>query len=108
MSTPTSRVLETGGRLSDLIAAYAELKPRVDDLSARLKTLSDAIKVELMAANPGTNSIVVVHPALPQPLRLSYVERWDLDAKRLKVEDPETYVRYARKGGSWVLKAVRG
>jgi hypothetical protein len=104
MSDPTP----TPNRLNDLLAAYAELKPAADESAARLKAVTDAIKHELRAADPSAAQFNLNHPALAQPLRVSYVERWDLDASRLKAEDPETYVRFARKGGSWQLRAVKG
>lgn len=95
-----------GSRLDDLLAMYAQLKPQVDENATRLKAVTDAIKIELMAASPQARRIEVGHPALVQPLRLSYVESWTLDTKRLKAEDPATYVRYARKGGKWELRGV--
>ena len=99
---------EPGSRLGDLLATYAALKPQADELAARLKTVTDGIKHELMQADPTAARFDVNHEALAQPLRLSYVERWELDAKRLKAEDPETYVRFARKGGRWELRSVQG
>ena len=40
-------------------------------------------------------------------LTLTYSESWRIDAKRLKAEDPETYVRYAKKGGSWSMRPAK-
>jgi hypothetical protein len=97
---------EPGSRLEDLLATYAELKPRADDAAIRLKSVTDALKAELMAARPDSRRVDVEHPALVQPLRLSYVESWRLDSKRLKAENPEAYVRYAIKGGKWELRGV--
>lgn len=109
ITAPASNVsVAPGSRLEDLLATYARLKPEADEAAARLKTITDAIKVELTAAAPGAQRIDVAHGVLPQPLRLAYVERWNLDTQRLKAEAPETYVRFARKGGSWVLRGVRG
>lgn len=106
--TPPSAQAEVrpGSRLDDLLAAYAELKPRADEAATRLKAVTDAIKAELTAAAPGAERIDVAHNALAQPLRLAYVEKWTVDTKALKADDPETYVRYARKGGSWVLRGL--
>lgn len=104
--TPPRVAVQPGSRLDDLLAVYADLKPQVDELEKRLKTLTDAIKAELMNAAPGAERVDVAHAALVQPLRLSYVETWRLDSKTLKADDPETYVRYAVKGGSWQLRAV--
>jgi hypothetical protein len=93
-----------GSRLDDLLAVYAGLKPQADEIATRLKTVTDAIKTELLAAAPGAQRVDVAHTALAQPLRLSYVETWTLDTKRLKAENPALYVAYARKGGSWQLR----
>jgi hypothetical protein len=107
--TPTSNVQAVAGsRLDALLASYDDLKARADEAAERLKAVTDGIKAELTAATPGAQKIVVNHPALSAPLGLSYVERWDLDTKRMKAEDPATYVRYARKGGSWRLGRVQG
>lgn len=99
-------VVQPGGRLEDLLATYAHLKPEVDELTARLKSVTDAIKVELTAQAPGVSKIDVAHEALPTPLRLSYVESWRLDSKRLKAENPLVYVTYASKGGRWELRGI--
>lgn len=99
--------VQPGSRLDDLLAVYAELKPQADEVAARLKAVTDAIKAELMAAAPGATRVDVDHAALPAPLRLSYVESWTLDAKRMKTEAPEVYVAFARKGGSWQLRGAR-
>jgi hypothetical protein len=95
-----------GSRLDDLLSAYAQLKPQADEAATRLKSVTDAIKTELMAAAPEARRVDVDHSALTQPLRLSYVEGWRLDAKRLKGDDPATYVRYATKSGKWDLRGV--
>lgn len=96
--------VQPGSRLDDLLAVYADLKPRADEISSRLKAITDAIKAELVAGSPGAERIDVAHGALAQPLRLSYVESWTLDTKRFKAEQPALYVAYARKGGKWELR----
>jgi hypothetical protein len=98
--------VQPGSRLDDLLATYADLKPRVDELAGRLKAVSDGIKAELQAQAPEAQRVDVAHDALAQPLRLSYVESWRLDTKQLKAEQPETYVRYAIKGGKWELRGL--
>lgn len=107
MSATPAKV-EPGGRLSDLLAAYAALKPQVDELTGRLDAIKDAIKAELTSSAPDARSVEVRHPALASPLRLSYVESWRIDTKALKADAPETYVRYAVKSGRWELRAVKG
>lgn len=98
--------VQPGSRLDDLLAAYAVLKPQADEAATRLKAITDAIKVELQTAAPDARRIEVEHAALAHRLRLSYVESWSLDTRRFKAEQPETYVRYARKGGKWELRGV--
>jgi hypothetical protein len=111
VTTPTLPAVlvgvEPGSRLDDLLAAYAVVKPQADELADRLKALTDGIKAELAAAAPSETKVDVAHPALPQALRLSYTERWDLDTRRMKAEEPETYVRFARKSGRWELRGVK-
>jgi hypothetical protein len=102
----TWAAVEPGSRLDDLLAAYAELKPKADEAATRLKAVTDGIKSELHAAKPDARRVDVDHAALTQPLRLSYVEGWSLDTKRFKAEQPEVYVAYARKGGKWELRGV--
>jgi hypothetical protein len=95
-----------GSRLEDLLATYAQLKPQADEFATRLKSVTDAIKVELQAAAPEARRVEVSHSSLAQPLRLSYVEGWSLDTKRLKTEQPAVYVQFARKAGKWELRGV--
>jgi hypothetical protein len=104
---PVRAQVEPGSRLEDLLATYAHLKPQADEAATRLKSVTDAIKAELQALAPDATRIEVAHEALPQALRLSYIESWSLDTKALKAEDPVTYVRFARKGGKWELRGVK-
>lgn len=103
--TPVEVAATGNPRLEQLHAAYAELKARADAAAAELKTVTDALKLELTAAaGPEARKIALVGPDGP-PLRLTYSETWRFDSKRLKAENPHTYVEYAVKGGSWTLKA---
>jgi hypothetical protein len=99
--------VEPGSRLEDLLATYAHLKPQADELAERLDLVKAGIRAELQAQAPNALKIEVAHEALPQALRLSYIESWSLDTKKLKAEDPALYVRYARKGGRWELRGVK-
>ncbi len=99
--------VEPGSRLEDLLATYDHLKAQADEAAERFETVKTAIKVELAAAAPGVAQVDVAHQSLAQPLRLSWVESWRLDARRMKVDDPATYVQYAVKGGSWQLRGVK-
>ncbi|PXY33584.1 hypothetical protein BAY59_10915 [Prauserella coralliicola] len=97
---------EGGSRLDQLAAAYALAKPLADEAAEKLKAITDAIKVELTTAAPGEQSVDLVSEHLPKPLRAQYKETWRFDSKRLKADDPHLYVRYAKKSGSWELRAV--
>jgi len=94
-------------KLEQLHAIYTEAKAKADQAAADLKTVTDAIKAEMTSAAPDAARLELVGPHGPR-LMLTYVEWWRVDATRLKKEDPETYVRFAKKGGSWQLKAARG
>lgn len=97
-----------GTRLEQLHAQYAEAKAAADAAAEKFKAITDGIKAELAAELPeGMTSVDLVTDGR-QPLRLSYITSWRLDSKRLKAENPETWVRYAKQGGSWVLKATKG
>lgn len=99
---------QPGSRLEQLQAVYADAKARADEASAQLKAITDAIKTELTALAPiGETRIALQSEAGPR-LRLTYSEAWRLDSKRLKAEVPETWVRYAKKSGSWTLRADGG
>ncbi|HSV38713.1 MAG TPA: hypothetical protein VLI04_08135 [Nocardioidaceae bacterium] len=100
-------VASTGTRLEQLHASYADLKAQADEAAKRLKAVTDGIKAELAAAEPGQERVELRSPVGP-PLRMSYVESWRFDSKRLKTERPDLYVVYAVKGGSWQLRTVAG
>lgn len=95
-------------RLAQLADAYTSAKAAADEADAHLKTITDAIKIELITAAPGSNRIDLKSPSLAAPLRMQSRTSWKLDTARLKAEDPETYVRYARQSSYWELRAVSG
>lgn len=94
-------------RLERLHAEYPDAKAQADAANERLKQVTDGIKAELAAAAPDQGAVELVGGAGPA-LRMSYTESWRFDTKRFKAEDPETWVRFAKKGGSWSLKPVGG
>lgn len=104
---PTRVQAEPGTRLEQLHAAYPAAKSAADAAAAALKAITDGIKLELTQAAPEARRIALGGDAGPA-LQLTYAESWRVDAKKLKAEDPLTYVRFATKSGSWTLKAVRG
>lgn len=110
MSTPTidqhyiTVEAAASERLDQLHAAYADAKAEADAAAARLKTITDGIKAELQAAVPDEERIELIGSDGP-PLRLVHTESWRIDARKLKREDPEMYVRYATKSSAWRLTA---
>jgi hypothetical protein len=105
--TYTQVTADTTPRLDQLHAAYAAAKAANDEAAEQLKVITDAIKSELQSAAPDSQRIALNGPSGPT-LLLTYTESWRVDAKKLKREDPETYVRFATKGGSWRLVASKG
>ena len=97
---------EPGSRLEQLAEAYAVAKPAADDAKARLDTITDAIKLELSMAAPGATKVDFHTPALTAPLRLASRTSWRLDSTRLKAEQPELYVRYAKQVSYWELRTA--
>lgn len=104
---PAEVTPEPDSRLAQLHAAYPAAKAAADDAAEKLKAITDGIKLALSEAAPDQTRIDLRGGHGPA-LRLSYTETWRFDSKRFKAEDPETYVRYAKKSGSWALKAVAG
>lgn len=96
-----------GSRLSDLHAAYVDAKAQADEANSRLKGITDAIKAELTAQAPNATRLTLQSSNGPA-LGLTYSESWNVDAKRLKAENPLVYVTYAVKRSSWRLAALRG
>lgn len=104
---PASIEPSPGSRLDALAAAYAQAKPAADAAAARLKEITDAIKVELTTAAPGSTQVDLHSSELERPLRLSARTSWRLDTNRLKAEAPNLYVRFAERRTVWDLRAVR-
>lgn len=96
-------VPEPDTRLAQLLHEYTELKPAADDAVARLRSVTDAIKAETMALDSEARRFRLTIDGVAD-LQLTYTESMRFDSKRLKAEDPLTYVRYAYKTGSWTLK----
>lgn len=100
---------EPDSRLEQLLAQYELLKPAADEAEARLKSVVDAIKaIAVQEGNDGrTTHISVDAPRLGIALDLSWIQSWRLDAKRMKAEEPVTYVRFAVMNGSWTLRRAK-
>lgn len=104
MSDPV--VPEAGSRLDQLAAQYDALYLRAIEADERLKACKDGIKAELAAARPGETSVVLHHPSLTKPLRLSAKTSWRVDTKKLKTEYPAIYAYAAKQSTSWELRAT--
>ena len=100
---PVEVVPEAGSRLDQLLASYPDAKAAADAAAERLKTITDGIKAELGPTAGDRGAVAKGHGVA---LSLAYVERWNVDTKRMKTENPSLYVEYARKGGSWRLAPV--
>ena len=99
---------EPDTRLDQLLAEYAALKPQADEYAARLKTVSDGIKAELVERHPDQREILAAGSAGTTPLRLEAVVQWRLDTTKLKAARPEIYAAYARQSTSWRLSQLKG
>lgn len=95
-------------RLAQLLGMYDAAKAEADAAAKALKTITDGIKAELTTAAPGATSIDIESGLTARPLRLIAVTSWRVDAGKLKTDDPETYVRYAKQSTAWTLKPVSG
>jgi hypothetical protein len=104
--TPPVVAAGPGSRLEALLAEYERLKPLVDAARARLKAITDAVKVEGTAAAPDASRVDITSPVLSTPLRLQARTSWRMDTKRMKAEDPLLYVRYAYQSTAWELRAA--
>lgn len=93
-------------RLGQLHASWEQAKADADEAAERLKVITDGIKSELAEAAGDETRMELLGDNGP-PLVLAYVESWRFDSKKLKTEDPATWVRYATKGGSWRLERKR-
>lgn len=102
--TPAFQVApRKNSRLAQLHALYADKKAAADAAAAELKAVTDGIKTELAKAAPeGSTKVDLLSPEGP-PLRLDYRESWRFDSKAFKRQDPETWVRFAKKSHAWYL-----
>jgi hypothetical protein len=105
---PVAITPQADTRLEQLHAMYETTKAAKDEAEKAHQAVVDAIKSEISSQLPeGATSATLTGQAGP-PLAMSYVETWRFDSKRFKADDPHTYVRYAKKSGSWKLEKVRG
>ena len=94
--------------LSELLDTWAALDAQAKELSERAAALKDKIKVRMIetrqAMDPTDPLTDIAAGSDVVSVRLKYTETWRLDTTKLKAEAPETYVKYARKSGSFTLR----
>ena len=105
-ATATVTLAYQSERLRTLHAEYTGLKVAADAAAAALKVVTDALKQELSAVAVGADRIVLPATDSAPALRLARQETWRLDSTRLKRDALETWVRYAKKSESWVLRPI--
>lgn len=105
---PPARVKpEPGSRLEQLAALHDELKAKAEQASQDYEAVKEAIKSELASAAPGSTKVVLESDELVKPLTMSHRTEWRIDSRKLKAEDPTTWVRYAKQVESWRLERAR-
>ena len=99
-----------GSRLAALLDAYPAAKAMADEAAAQLKAITDGIKLEASQQAPDQPKVTICPAGGSEAptLELDYRESWRIDSRKLKAEDPETYVRYAKKSGAWYLNVAKG
>ena len=94
-------------RLAQLHAAYDEAQAAYDAAASHFEAIKTGIKAELAALAPEGSTRIGLTGEHGPGLSLTYAESWRLDSRKMKREDPETYVRYAKPSGSWTLRATK-
>lgn len=106
-----------GSRLSSLLARLPELEARKKSSEEELSELKGAIQAEIAGTVEDPESLPDVFdiPASPDGSWPAYSltsceGSWGIDTEALKSQDPETYVRWARRGRPyWKLtRAAQG
>lgn len=98
---------EPNTRLDQLAAEYASLAPLAKEYSDRLEAIKEGIKAELANAAPGATKVRLTSSYLAKPLQLVARSEWRIDSKRLKTEDPVTWVKFAKQLSYWRLEQSR-
>lgn len=102
---PVRVAADAGSRLAQLHAERNALAPAVKAGTERLKELNDAIKVELVTAQPDAGELVLTTPGIDKPLRLAWVARKQFREAAFKAAHPALAAQFTDDhAGSWVLK----
>lgn len=99
-------VPQPDSRLEQLTARYDAAKAAVERAEAEFKEITDAIKVELISARPGYNSIEVTSVYLDRPLRLSASSRKNFERKKFELIYPGMYDRFTTESTVWQMRQV--
>lgn len=102
-------------RLATLLTAHKEAKERAAAAAAEADELQSQITAEVLATVPEGGKVpdafdIAADPHGGYP---AYTYRytppgWGIDSKRMKSEDPEEYVKWAkRREGYWTFEAKR-
>lgn len=94
--------LQENTELASLRNEYAEAAQAAKAAAEREAGLKAKLKTALSEATNGALRSALHVPGY-QPLLLTYGERWTVDSKALKAEQPVVYVQYAKLGSSWTL-----
>lgn len=95
---------EPGSRLDQLTAEWARVKPAVDAGQARLKEITDAIKVELANQRPDSEDTRLLSSHVAGSLRFYAKPTTRLDTTKLKADLPAVYEAYVKRGTAWELR----
>lgn len=91
--------------LEQLLVMYDEAKAAADAANTRLEDLKTSLKARLSAVVPeGTTRISADAARLGLAYNMTWVERTDVDTKRMRAEAPDVYEQFARKSGRWELR----
>lgn len=99
---PTDDPATGTSRMIALRAEYAAADKAAKAAAERLATAKAKLKTALTDATGGALRSALHVPGFP-PVLLTYSERWTVDSKALKAEQPVIYVAYAKQGTAWTL-----
>ena len=101
-------------RLLDLASQYEITKAQAEEAAARHEEIKLQLKSELWARAPDVTSagaqlkdlqMARIDLWVPEhaPFQLTAQSKWRIDSKAMKVGDPKTYARWAKRSITWSL-----
>lgn len=99
----------TEGRLAQLLAVYENAKAAADEATAHLKTVTDAIKSEVITRytdglGEAYKGYLLGHESITKPLKLLQVTQQRLQSKLLREHHPDIYQKFTKETTYWTLK----